>query len=80
MTLDDDSAIVTRPPSPPESRLLVGRAAQWRAPSLLNGAGIRLRHEQPMRHVLLEVAVTAASVLGIEIANWSSSIRWSMEA
>ena len=31
MTLDDDSAIVTVPPSPPESRLLVGRAAQWRA-------------------------------------------------
>jgi hypothetical protein len=43
-------------------------------------SGIRLRHEQHIRHALLEVAVTAASVLGIEIANWSSSIRWSMEA
>jgi hypothetical protein len=79
MTLDDDSAIVTLPPSPPESPLLVGRAPSG-ARHPYNGAGIRLRHEQPMRHVLLEVAVTAASVLGIEIANWSSSIRWSMEA
>ena len=78
MTLDDDSAIVTRPPSPPESRLLVGRAAQWRAPPLLNGAGIRLRHEQ---HISFwKWRITAASIPGIEIANWSSSIRWSMEA
>jgi hypothetical protein len=69
MTLDDDSAIVTVPPSPPESRLLVGRAAQWRAPSPLDGAGIRLRHEQHIRNALWKWRITAASELGIEIAN-----------
>jgi hypothetical protein len=42
------------------------------------GAGIRLRHEQ---HISFwKWRITAASIPGIEIANWSSSIRWSMEA
>jgi hypothetical protein len=68
MTLDDDSAIVTVPPSPPESRLLVGRAAQWRAPSPLDGAGIRLRHEQHIRNALGSDG-SPASAPAIEIAN-----------
>src|SRR5215472_751797 len=51
MTLDDDSAIVTVPPSPPESRLLVGRAAQWRAiPTRWR------RHPPPARTVYKECA------------------------
>ena len=76
MTLDDDSAIVTRPPSPPESRLLVGRAAQWRTPSLPNGAGIGLRHEQHIRNALLEVADHRRLGPGIATGPVASGGRW----
>jgi archaellum component FlaC len=53
-------------------------ARRFDTPSLLNGASIRLRHEQ---HISFwKWRITAASLRGIEIANWSSSIRWSIEA
>jgi hypothetical protein len=81
MTLDDDSAILTLPPSPSESRLLLGRAAQWRAPpALLNRAGIRApRCGDEAWTALFQVSrnsPTNAEVADFTIKGYDASPHW----